>query len=138
MQQQHQQQQSLPRKSEQQQQQQQQHHLSAADYSKAASGGGVIVGPSQRIDRDSMRPDHREQLQRSFELQQQQQRLEARDQRHQPTVSYSKPYKQTPRLVTGSHNSGGNNNNSGGGGGGNNGSNPNIPTSRSPKILTLK
>ena len=126
MQQQHQQQQSLPRKSE----QQQQHHLSAADYSKAASGGGVIVGPSERIDRDSMRPDHREQLQRSFELQQQQQRLEARDQR-QPTVSY-KPYEQTPRLVTGSNNSGGINNNSGGGGGGNNGSNPNIRTSRSP------
>ena len=55
---------------------------------------GVIVGPSERSDRDSMRPDHRELLQRSFELSQQLQLLEARDQR-QHTVSYN-PYEQMP------------------------------------------
>ena len=94
----------MPRKTE----PQQQHHLSAADYSKpSGGGGGVIVVPNERLERDSMRPEHREQLQRSFELQQQQ-RLEGRDQR-QPTLSY-KPYEQTPRLVAGSNNSGGGNN----------------------------
>ncbi len=87
---------------------------------------GVIVGLSERIVRDSMRPDYRDQLQGSFELQQQLQLLEARDQR-QPTVSYN-PYEQMPQLVIGSNNIGGINNNSGGVGGGGN----NIRTSRSP------
>ena len=117
----HQQQQQPQLRKSEQQQQQQSHHLSAADYSK----GGVIVGPGERMERDSMRPDHRDQIQRSFELQQrdqqQQQRLDARDQR-QPTLSY-KPYESTPRLVSGSSNSGGSNSSS----------NPsNIRSSRSP------
>ena len=122
------------------------HHLAAADYSKAS---GVIVGPGDRMDRDSLRSDPRDQIQHqrsSYPDMQPRggglgpdprdlQRLDPRDQRP-PALSY-KPYEQTHRQVSGSGGGSGNSNNNNANTSGGNNTNsssggPNIRSSRSP------